>query len=46
MLRLFRLKKHEDETWVLCHNGPCDNGQEDMTHMGLLFQHEIIAESV
>ena len=24
MPRLFRFKRHEDETWVLCHNGPCE----------------------
>ena len=46
MLRLFRFKRHEDETWVLCHNGPCEMARKNMTQMGLLFQHEIIAESV
>ena len=46
MVRLFRDKRHKEETWVADHKRICNMSRKIWTQMGLSFFHERIAESV
>ena len=46
MLRVFRFKRHKEETWVDYHTRTCKMARKISIQMSLPFLYEVIAESV